>query len=100
MKLNSRRGQTRRLSGRGIGYSQLEYRRQARTKCSWPMLAIPLFRLPLDDDRRAHWIMSAFRAVDRQSSTGECVFGHSATETKMRSEERRVGKECRSRWAP
>ena len=28
------------------------------------------------------------------------ILGHSADEMKNRSEERRVGKECRSRWSP
>src|SRR5687767_15600704 len=33
-------------------------------------------------------------------TTGETTTSHTTTSTTTRSEERRVGKECRSRWSP
>src|ERR1044072_4151512 len=39
-----------------------------------------------------------YRAIDIGSGTGDMVFALS--HEGLRSEERRVGKECRSRWSP
>ena len=36
----------------------------------------------------------------RQPSEWEKIFANEATDKGLRSEERRVGKECRSRWSP
>src|SRR2546430_7476493 len=40
------------------------------------------------------------RHVDHRTVDGACVFGASLQTADIRSEERRVGKECRSRWSP
>ena len=50
----------------------------------------------LDDIRSLHNIGSVFRTSD--AFRIECIYLCGITAT--RSEERRVGKECRSRWSP
>ena len=44
---------------------------------------------------------SHFTFSNNKVSHSICIYFYSSSETKsMRSEERRVGKECRSRWSP
>src|SRR3712207_2044196 len=56
--------------------------------------------------RRRHWIEFIFRVLKHLLATESCqvhsedaYYGHLVLRV-MRSEERRVGKECRSRWSP
>ena len=44
---------------------------------------------------RRHMTVSAFEGIDKKAKPER-----SLTEVLKRSEERRVGKECRSRWSP
>ena len=45
-------------------------------------------------------ILLLYEAVIRGYAFGHAVFYAEAVEAAPRSEERRVGKECRSRWSP
>ena len=46
--------------------------------------------------------IGAVQLIPREVKTWECIFPATAKKEikKLRSEERRVGKECRSRWSP
>src|ERR1035441_215159 len=61
-----------------------------------PKSAFPLGQA-LDHDPSAEFAL--FRVVLRHGAMTVC-FAVSLKQPKHRSEERRVGKECRSRWAP
>ena len=52
---------------------------------------------PADAIRRA---LEADSGLVILSDTGDSVFGGAPGDSTIRSEERRVGKECRSRWSP
>src|SRR5256886_6121111 len=69
--------------------------------------ALPIFHVPADlrDNSRIHWVgpvpQSATSAFYRNADVFLFpTFSDGFGLTQLRSEERRVGKECRSRWSP
>src|SRR2546429_2771116 len=81
--------------------------------CALPICAQPPFDTPSEFERRLrtalrdpslsvlHWSDSAGAYLDGAGQPAALpADGESRVVTLLRSEERRVGKECRSRWAP
>src|SRR5690554_8102166 len=61
-----------------------------------------LYKQKLIIDGNTHWLSLHKAAIDEPGNArgGLVLLIEDQTETQLRSEERRVGKECRSRWTP
>src|ERR1039457_257980 len=79
-----------------------------RVRSVWPKLSISWLWAPMEEVARTglpRWMDQAFWATEIDPillsglrNASQCQ--SEAVETVLRSEERRVGKECRSRWSP
>ena len=70
--------------------------------CTRTRRAFEAMGVNIADDGRGHWTIRGAGLRGLKAPKGELYCGNSGTSMRllMRSEERRVGKECRSRWSP